>query len=289
MIPDALEVSVSTTGTASAATTLTTSDVSNRASVNDLTDSVVVPYILESGNSDTQWGYGHATSTDDRFVIDTISGVNASGTPDQTSPSAITLSGASSLYVGPHVGTSEVLHPFVSTIADGTYAYVCDTRGAQFDNASVTCVANRVWYLPFHLSYPGEYDAFHVVVPSTGSNLKMGLYSVNTSGEPGVLLAVHDTSFVPSAGGNDLTFDGGDLFLWAGDYFIGLLMSASSGNIRGHNTASSPVGSLGYRPSAEKPAPYIYQTQTYASGMPTSPGSFTATSSSRAQAVLRRA
>ena len=285
MIYDGIEVETSTTGTGN----LSTSNVSGYLTINDISTDVVVPYILEAEGGDREYGWGRRTATD-TFARSSVTGTQVSDAEDYSSPSALSLpTGTHRLIIGPHTGSAPLAQPFISTRESGS-GYVSDARAGQLDNGSLSCTANRLLWVGFRLEYPGEYDAIHIVCASTGASVKAGIYAVGTNGEPVAKLATHDTGTTLSAGGNDLALDEGDIYLPATDYFVGLLLSASSGQLRGHTQPFSPLTALGYDESAEKNVTYMYETRTYALGMPSAPVStLSIPASTRPQVILRKA
>jgi hypothetical protein len=121
-----------------------------------------------------------------------------------------------------------------------TGAIMAPWGNSELQGANGTSLdANEVLYFPFFLCASGSFDAFAVNVATTGTNLRMGLYDVE-SGDPNNLIAVHDTSYDISAatGYHELSFDGGAMFLEAGWYYVGM---ASDG---------TPIFTSGYLDSA---------------------------------------
>jgi hypothetical protein len=94
-------------------------------------------------------------------------------------------------------------------------------------NASSGLGATNIIYSPFTLLYPAYYDGFAFNVTSAGDNAYIGLYDVK-DGLPVNLLAKHDSASIDVSGTGlkQPSFDGGSIWLNAGQYFIGIQSDA---------------------------------------------------------------
>ncbi len=177
-------------------------------------DGDLVAYVVEdSGGSIKVAGVGlYVSATDDITRQDTW---NFNGSVVDENPTTnITLSGGTHTIRGDSVdddfntGGAVSGRIYISSVLNEIAATI--THSAT----------NRIVYVPFLVRFADAYDAFAFEVTTSGTDLRLGLYTAK-DGLPNALIAVHDTSFsVGTTGLKSASFDGGSLNLRKGNYFI---------------------------------------------------------------------
>lgn len=217
--------------------------------------------LLEIGN-DKEW----STCTHDDAGELTVVKVNAtlkSGTYDDTAPTAITKSGTTTISLVMDATNVMSAASGISNIGSPA-RYGLNMYDSRWSNGSVSIALDRQVYSPFYLGSAGEYTG--VVFSLNGTitlDAKTALYSCNEDGEPGNLLAVHDTAVsYTTAGAKEQSFDGGVIYLPAGWYYA-FVWGDVTENFSGTTALFLSLSPLGVNAAGWSPAGYCYKALTY--------------------------
>ena len=220
----------STTGTGN----LTVSGVADFPTLNDVfpssmgqrfTYSIVDPTTFAPKEAGI--GYMSASTT---MVRENVTHSYASGTYDETSPSAISLTGTNLILAAPSVRS--VMEP-VSYIGSGA-GYKGVSNGALIGAVGAGSyndqdTSGRLNIFPWIHEYGGEIDAFMInctTAGGAGTILRMGLYRVGSDGNPAGLIVESGSIDVASTGVKTSTFTA--FVLPPGHYWLGLLSDGTS-------------------------------------------------------------
>lgn len=257
---------VKETTTTSGTGNITVAGVTGRARFSDCF-AVNVPFFY-SINDGNNWelgvGYLSATST---LVRAKILSTLVSGTFDDTSPAAITLSGGTcNVFATPCAQSAMPNKPSVS-ITNSSAGYTLTSNVGVLSAASFTATADRQYYMPFHwdVARPMSLVGFRVsTAAAAGKVARIGLYSVDENGEPDILLEESGNIAVDSSGVKTYNFT--DKLYPPGWYVIGLVSNGAPV----YNSPQYFIGNniFGTDSTGVQSIPYKYSTETAWSTMP---------------------
>lgn len=151
-----------------------------------------VSYCLESGNGDQEWGIG-AVGSGNTLSRVYIQATRVGGTFNNTSPTAITLSGTSTLICTPNTATSQGISAVIKVPGVGDQ-YFCPYALTNSNPGTSSYIGNILHAMPFALSTtPGVVSALGMAVTTAGSGTAyIGVYesAISASGlQPGRLIS----------------------------------------------------------------------------------------------------
>jgi hypothetical protein len=256
MIANGLQVT-----TPDAASPYTCTSVTGYSPLAAMAAGVTFSALLEIGN-DKEW----STCTHDDAGELTVVKVNAtlkSGTYDDVAPTAITKSGTTTISLVMDATNVMGAASGISNIASPSRYGLCQFD-SRWSNSSVSIASNRQCYVPFYLGASGEYTGIvFSLVGTITLDMKTALYSCNKDGEPGNLIAVHDTAVTYSTAANkEQSFDGGVIYLPAGWYY-GFLWGDTAESHSGSAGDYLPLSPLGLDAATWSPVGYCYKVLTW--------------------------
>ena len=222
MLANWVKQATATTGTGTM--TLGSAETSYVTFGDQFNDGDVVYYSIEDGN-DREIGIGTYTVAGTTLSRDTVLETLVSGTFDNTSPAAITLSGSAIVSVS---GSSYSQLPTRGKAVnyEGTRQYVrdCFSYGSE---ANRGMVASRILIAPFYMTSPVTLSGLGIdvkTVATTGTDMHLGLYIQDYTDNTFNLLdttgPIDVSSGTGSAGFNTSSFAGGNMPLTPGLYYI---------------------------------------------------------------------
>lgn len=268
MLANWVKQATATTGTGTI--TLGAAETGYVAFGDQFADGDVVYYTIEDGNN-RESGIGTYTATGTTLSRDTVLETLVSGTFDNTSPTAITLSGSAI------VSCSATSQSFLQSKGGNinvraTSQYVVDA----FSNGTANnrgCLAGWVFIQTFYMVAPVTLSGLGVDVKTlatTGSDMHIGLYKMDYTDNTFDLIdttgLIDVSSGTGTTGFNTSSFAGGNINLNTGLYFIGL-GGDSDAVVDGlnHNTEAHP-----FMPCFDdNRSAGIYYTTGYSSGLAT--------------------
>jgi hypothetical protein len=251
----------------------TMSTVTGMASWAAVPADVLCPYEIESGN-DKEWGFGSHDGAGE-FTVDNITATLKSGTYDNTSPTAITKSGTSTIRLAASAdvvaGSEVALH---STDVTGI-----KSPHIVRDGGTVGTQTNTYCFTHYEVTIPREYSSASIrITAATGGSetMRMGIYSVGNDAEPDILLAESDAAELINATGT-LTFTfTAPVFLNKGPVRIAWISQGSATIVGGVTDRVGPCGFGSVATDNLINWLKANSTDTFPSGMP-DPFSYTGT------------
>ena len=149
------------------------------------TDQSVVVYTIVNGNN-REDGIGTFTTSGTTlartFVRETLVG----GVFDDTTPTPITLSGTSTVFVSPLTDAVDQRMPPISN-----HFYGSDLIVLSNEDEVISMTADDLYLIPFVPAYAGNYDGIGVGVQGVtpGAIMRLGIYTVDLAGVPIELIA----------------------------------------------------------------------------------------------------
>lgn len=139
--------------------------------------------LADADGTPVQWGIGHMSDST-TLVQDKILATYTGGTYDDTTPSAVTLSGTSRVIcvAEAHALMAAPLNVNTSATNRAITPYAPSSAG------TLAITANRCYYIPVLINTPREIDAIFFRIGTagaTGTQAKVGLYSATKDGKPG--------------------------------------------------------------------------------------------------------
>ncbi len=261
------------TTTTSGTGTVTLSQVTGRARFSDAKINAVVPYAINDGN-DWEWGIGTVAASN-TLVRSTILATLVSGTYDDTSPSAITLSGSSAdVYLSPVSDALATGIPIVSSVY-GRKA-IHSTHWSAYPSGTLAVTADRLYLLPFRVDGSCDVNGFYIDMNTSGAastKARIGIYRMKADGQPGAVVcetADIDTSVSATVLSPSVT----QTRLRAGWYFIALVCSGTPTFVA-YPASAYGVTPLGLESSASACLPIVMLYKSIAgwSSLPADPTS----------------
>lgn len=261
------------TTTTSGTGTVTLSAVTGRPRFADAGVGAVVPYAIKDG-SNWEWGMGTVAASN-TLTRSVILATLVSGTYDDTSPTAITLSGSSAdVYLSPISDSLATGLPIVSS----TYGRKAmhSPHWSTYPSGSLAVTADRLYLLPFRVDGSCDINGFHIDMNTAGAastKARIGVYRMKADGQPGAVIcetADIDTSVTATVLSPSVT----QTRLKAGWYFIGLVCSGTPTFVS-YPTSAYGVTPLGLESSASACLPIVMLYKSIAgwSALPSDPTS----------------
>lgn len=163
------------------------------------------------------------------------------GTYDNSSPSAVSLSGTTTVIGAALPASNVVCRPNVDTVSSGVLRSIhSEHHVANFLNTR-SMYQNRLWYVPFLLRTMAVIDGLSIDIRTAGSagKVRLGLYRCGANGYMGDIIAqTPDITDITTTGRKSGAI--GPYLLVPGWYFIGLTTSSGSGPTIGACAAGDP-------------------------------------------------
>lgn len=263
------------TTTTSGTGTVTLSAVTGRprfssvAAVGDL-----VPYAMKDGNN-WEWGMGTVSATN-TLARSVILATYVSGTYDNTSPTAITLSGGTvDVYLAP---VAEAISPGMPVVSS---AYgrkgVFSPAWSTYPSSTQGLTADRLYLMPFKVDSAYDVNGFYVRMTASGAastKARIGLYRMKSDGQPGTLVcetADIDTSVAAAVLSPAVT----QVRVNPGWYYVAIVSTGTPTFVAYPTTAycTSPLG-ISNAGGDIVPYQFIYKSIAGWSALPTDPTGF---------------
>lgn len=259
------------TTTTSGTGTVTLSAVTGRPRFADAGVGAVVPYAIKDG-SNWEWGMGTVAASN-TLTRSVILSTLVSGTYDDTSPTAITLSGsAADVYLSPVSDSLATGLPIVSSTFGRKAIY--SAHWSTYPSSTLAVTADRLYLLPFRIDGSCDINGFYIDMNTAGAastKARIGIYRMKADGQPGAVIcetADIDTSVAATVLSPSVT----QTRLKAGWYFVGLVCSGAPTFVA-YPTSAYGVSFLGLESSASAALPIIMVYKSIAgwSALPANP------------------
>lgn len=263
------------TTTTSGTSTVTLSAVTGRPRFADAGVGALVPYAIKDGNN-WEWGMG-TVSASNTLARSIITATLVSGTYDNTSPAAITLSGSDAdVYLSP---IAEALAPGMP-IVSGTYGRkaVMSPHWSTYASGTLAVTADRLYVIPFKVDSAYDINGFYIDMNTAGAastKARIGLYRMLSDGQPGALIvetADIDTSVAAAVLSPSVT----QTRIAPGWYYIGIVCSGTP-TFQAYPSSAFGLSPLGIENGAGSMLPIvmIYKSIAGWSALPASPTGLT--------------
>jgi hypothetical protein len=263
------------TTTTSGTGTVTLSAVTGRPRFSDAGVGALVPYAIKDGNN-WEWGIGKVSASN-TLARTKVTATLVSGTYDNTSPTAITLSGsAADVYLSPISGAHPVSLRRLAT--DSSRKGLYSPHIATPPSGTLTLAAERLYLFPFRLDDDFTLTGAFIDMNTAGAastKARIGIYRMDENGQPAEVLAETgdiDTSVAAAVLSGTWT----DINLPPDWYFIGLVCSGTP-TVVAHPSSSAVLQTpLGIDGAAGSCLPIIGYFKTIGAGwsaLPASPTS----------------
>lgn len=195
-------------------------------------------YSIESGNN-REIGVGTFTASGTTLSRDTILETLVSGTYDNTSPTAITLAGTSTV-------ACTAMQQIAKPSPMGTYLpstkRIMSAHHQKADISTVALTANTVYYYPFCLEEGMTIASLGVEISAAAAgNGDIGIYSRGVDGKPGSLLTSTGSFSVNTTGHVDTSIT--NEFFRAGNYFMAIVAGVAPTVTSTNNQQNNTIGS----------------------------------------------
>lgn len=202
----------------------------------------MVEYFIEDANGDKEHGYGKLTAAT-TLARSIVKATIVSGTLDNTSPTALTLSaGTHTVQVAP--SSAIVAPPPVIPHSLGTNYVVLNSNWDGASNGQAY-TANTLYFTPIYNASPRECSHLWVTCSAVVSgSLQIGIYNWDTDGLPGNLLA-RTANITAATGVNSNAINGGNIYLQPGWYYLALCTDQANSYHRRssvHDSLMTPCG-----------------------------------------------
>lgn len=209
-----------------------------------LADGEQVDYMIDDANGNREYGIGTFTASGTTLARTTPVQTVVSGTLDDTSPTAITLSsGTHNVYIA--APAQRIMNgPVIETAPTETTSWHTLDNIFYANNANIAIgTANRMFiekgplFLPHKITTLGyQVD----VADATCTHFRLGIYKIDRDGEPGdVLYDSGDlSSAVGTTGKKTHTVSGGPIIVPAGVYGLAMVSDSTTLAFRGINNTS---------------------------------------------------
>lgn len=263
------------TTTTSGAGTVTLSAVTGRPRFSDACAvGDLMPYAIKDGNN-WEWGMG-TVSASNTLARSVVLATYVSGTYDNTSPAAITLSGgAADVYLAPVADVVSPGMPIVSSTWGRKALF--SPHWNTYPSGSMAVAADRLYLMPFKIDSGYDINGFYLDMDTSGAastKARIGLYRMKSDGQPGTLVcetADIDTSVAATVLSPAVT----QVRVAPGWYYIGIVCSGTP-TLKAYPTTAFGTSPLGLESSAANinPIQFLYQTIAGWSAMPANPTGF---------------
>lgn len=262
------------TTTTSGTGDLTLAAVAGRPRFDDVGVGEVVPYAMKDGNN-WEWAMG-TVGASNTLVRSTILATYVSGVYDNTSPTAITLSGSQAdVYLSP---LSDAISPTLPVVS-GAFGRkgILSSAWSTYPSGSIGVTANRLYLIPFKVDALCDVNGFYIDMATAGAAstiARLGLYRIKADGQPGDLIIetgdidTSVTALVLSPAVNQTRIKPG----W---YYVGLVCSGTP-VFTGYPAAAYCQSPLGLTSNAGdfQPIQFVYKTIAGWTGLPVDPTGF---------------
>lgn len=263
------------TTTTSGTGTITLTAVTGRPRFSDASLNALVPYAIKDGDN-WEWGIGTVSATN-TLARSLITATYVSGTYDNTSPTAITLSGsAADVYLAPIAEAMATGMPIVS----GSFGRkaVLSPHWSTYQSGTLTVTADRLYVIPFKVDSAYDINGFHIDMNTAGAastKAHIGLYRMKSDGQPGELIvetADIDTSVAAAVLSPSVT----QTRIAPGWYFVGFVCSGTP-TVQAYPSSAYGVNPMGIENGAGSMLPIVIGYKSIAgwSALPASPTGLT--------------
>lgn len=270
------------TTTTSGTGTVTLSAVTGRPRFSDAGVGALVPYAIKDG-SNWEWGMG-TVGASNTLARSIVTATYVSGSYDNTSPAAITLSGsAADVYLANIAEVSATGLPIVAS----TYGRkaVMSTHWNVHASGTLAVTADRLYLLPFRVDSAYDINGFYIDMNTAGAastKARIGLYRMKSDGQPGALIvetADVDTSVAAAVLSPSVT----QTRIAPGWYYVGIVNSGTP-TYQAYPSSAIGISPLGLENGAGSMLPIqaIYKSIAGWSALPADPTGFTTLSPSSA-------
>jgi hypothetical protein len=264
------------TTTTSGTGTVTLSAVTGRPRFADAGVNALAPYAIKDGNN-WEWGMG-TVGASNTLARSIIAATLVSGTYDNTSPTAITLSGsAADVYLAP---ITEAIAPGMPIIASAYGRKTIDSpHWSTYASGTLALTADRLYVVPFRVDSAYDINGFHVDMDTAGAastKARIGLYRLKSDGQPGDLIvetADVDTSVAAAVLSPSVT----QTRIYPGWYYVGIVCSGTP-TLKAYPSSAFGRSPAGFENGAASILPIVllYKAITGWSALPASPTGLTA-------------
>lgn len=278
MLANWVKQATSTTGTGTI--TLGSAETGFIAFGDAFSDGDVVHYSIEDGNN-REIGIGTYIASGPSLSRDTVLETLASGTFDNTSPTAISLSGSAIVSV---VGSS--FSQFKAGSGEADSSGVVSSHNYYRSEASMPLTANTLYAVPFRLDQPLTCGAieFYLAVAQAASNLRVGIAGIDNANLPHQLVVEGSVVDSSTTGQKSSTFT--QVILTPGWYYILFCTDTTGVEVKANNLLQTVHNPLGITGTLNEPRTHAYGTHTYGA-LPADVGAVTTTLTRAHYAVSR--
>lgn len=252
--------------------TVTLSAVTGRPRFADAGVGALVPYAIKDGTN-WEWGIGKVGASN-TLARTKITATLVAGTYDNTSPTAITLSGsAADVYLAPISGAHPVSLRRLAT--DNGRKGLYSPHIATAPSGTLALAADRLYLFPFRLDDDFALNGAFIDMNTAGAastKARIGIYRMDENGQPVEVLAETgdiDTSVAAAV----LSGAWSDLNLPPDWYFIGLVCSGTPTIVAYPSSAAVQQTPLGIDGAAGSVLPIIGYYKTISAGWTSLPAS----------------
>lgn len=233
------------TTTTSGVGTVTLSAVTGRPRFADVAvTNTLVPYAIKDGNN-WEWGLGKVSASN-TLARTVITATYVSGVYDNTSPTAITLSGsAADVYLSPNSGSLQPSFRRMATNSSRKGFYSPHVSSPPSGTLALT--ADRLYLFPVKIDDDFQLSGAFIDMNTSGAastKMRIGIYRMDENGQPAEVLAETgdiDTSVAAAVLSGTWTA----LSLPPDWYFIGMVCSGAPTVVAyqsGSNIGQTPLG-----------------------------------------------
>lgn len=260
------------TTTTSGTGTVTLSAVTGRPRFSDASVGALVPYAIKDGNN-WEWGIGKVSASN-TLARTKVTATLVSGTYDNTSPSAITLSGSGAdVYLAPISGAHPVSFRRLATDSGRKGFY--SPHIATPPSGTLALSADRLYLFPFRIDDDFTLTGAFLDMNTSGAastKARIGIYRMDENSQPADVLAESgdiDTSVAATV----LTGTWSDINLPPDWYFIGLVCSGTPTVVAHPSSSAVTQTPIGIDGSSSSFLPIIGYFKTIGAGWTSLPAS----------------
>lgn len=265
------------TTTTSGTGTVTLSAVTGRPRFSDSGVGTLVPYAIKDGNN-WEWGIGKVSASN-TLARTKITATLVSGTYDNTSPTAITLSGSSAdVYLSPISGAHPV--SFRRLASDSGRKGFYPSHIATAPSGTLALAADRLYLFPIRIDDNFSLTGAFVDMNTSGAastKARIGIYRMDENGQPAEVL-VETGDIDTSVAAAVLSGSWSEINLSPDWYFIGLVCSGTPTVVAYPSSSAVMQTPLGIDGAAGSVLPIIGYFKTISAGWTSLPASPTSLS-----------
>ena len=236
-------------------------------------DQQLVHYSIEDGNN-REIGIGTFTTSGAVLARSIILETLVSGTHDNLAPTAVTLTSAAIVSCTPSANSLLPATDYSDNAGTDNLLYDVYLPNFASSKAARALFNNRTYLMPFYITAPVTLSGLGVEIltlAAGAADQELGLYIRDTTDNSFTLLDRTGNVDISSAGATGFistSFDGGNLFLSPGMYWIGQTTNVSTGSIQGFNFTSTGHQHPYTGQKIDEPIMGVIADGTYASGIP---------------------